>query len=161
LRPSSRNTIVRWASAFALVLLLPAVAAADIGIRRVVPDSASPGDSIRITVSGYLGAQPWRPMPVVLVAAARAPQPYPCRGGFCTPSVHAPELGKPPYHLLGQVRHWRALDRTGVNAVGVMTARVPQVRAGRYVLGLFCASCTRGPRGSVIIDYRLGLTVRS
>jgi hypothetical protein len=142
------------------ILVVPASAAADIGIQRVDPNAARPGENVRITVRGYLGERPWRPMPVVLVPASRAPRPYPCRGGYCTPSAYLRELSLPPYHLVGTVRNWRAFDGTGVNAVGVMTVRVPRVRAGGYLFGLFCASCTSGPKGSVIIDHRLVLTVR-
>jgi hypothetical protein len=159
-RSSSRRTIVRCTVALVFVLLLPASAGADIGIRGIVPNVARPGENIRVTVRGYLGERPWRPMPVVLVHASRTPRPYPCKGGYCTPSAYPRELRLPPYHLLGAVRSWRALDRTGVNAVGAMAVRVPRVRAGRYLLGLFCASCARGPKGSIIIDYRLVLTVR-
>ena len=104
-------------------------------------------------------------MPVVLVPASSAPQPYRCRRkgvtGICTPGVVLRRLSKPPYRLLGSVRRWKPFDSTKVNAVGVLAVRVPRVQPGRYLLGLFCASCTPGPKGGVIIDYRLGLTVRS
>jgi hypothetical protein len=146
--------------AILVALMLPATAVADIGVRSVNPTTAKPGQVVRITVAGYLGQRPWRPMPVVLVPQALAPRPYRCRGGFCTPAVVRAALTKAPYRLLGEVRRWQALDETGVNATGELRARIPDVRTGRYLLGLFCSSCTRGPKGSVIIDYRLTLVVR-
>lgn len=162
--PYVRRTLkVRSLFAVSLLLLLPAVAAADIGVTELEPRVARPGETIRITVRGYLGYEPWKPMPVVLVPASRAPQPYRCRRksviGICTPSVYPRQLVKPPYRPLGSVRRWKPFDSTMVNAVGVLAAQVPATAPGRYLLGLFCASCTPGPKGSVIIDYRLGLTV--
>jgi hypothetical protein len=163
--PSAVTGDVRFASVLASAALLPSVAAADIGVTRIDPDVARQGETIRITVRGYLGYGPWKPMPVVLVRSSKAPRPYPCRGdaggGICTPSVYPSELLRPPYSSLGSVRRWRAADNTGANGVGVLTTRIPRVGPGRYLVGLFCASCARGPKGSVIIDYRLVLKVRT
>lgn len=152
---------MRRALAFSLALALVVSAAArgDIGIVKLNPTTARPGDLITVVVAGYLGQRPWRPMPVVLIPSALAPPEVPFRGGFRSPIARRADLRPPRYRVVGAVRNWRAPDSTGVNARGVIRFRLPPVRPGRYVFALFCETCWPGPRGSLIIDRRLVLTV--
>jgi hypothetical protein len=59
------------------VFVLATVARGDIGIRKLMPTSARPGEQITIVAAGYLGPRPWRPMPVVMIPAKLAPKPRP------------------------------------------------------------------------------------
>lgn len=156
--------IVRLGAVSMCLLAFAGIAAvgamADIGIRSLTPTAASPGDKVRLTVSGYLGPKPWRPMPVVMVPASAAPKPYPCRAGFCTPRLYASQLRQSPYRLLGILSKWRVRRPGDESGSATFTFSVPELRPGRYVFGLFCATCAAGPRGSIIIDARLSLTVR-
>jgi hypothetical protein len=137
------------------VLLLPLAASADIGIRSIDAQTARTGDRVRITARGFLGARPWPAMPVEIVAAAQAPRPS--RLGV-TPRMRAERLRRPPYHLVGSIRGWRRLANG--HGVGTLEFRVPAVIPDRYVLGLFCDRCVRGPKGSLIIDRRLVMRVK-
>lgn len=161
--PTSAATYGRMRGALALLmvvaLVVPCAARADIGIIKLTPTAARPGDAVTIVVAGYLGPRPWRPMPVVMIPAKLAPKEVPFRGGFRSPIARRSELRPPPYRVVGAVRNWRPRDETGVNARGELRFRLPPVRPGRYVFALFCAPCWPGPRGSLIIDRRLVLTV--
>ena len=144
-----------------VALALPAAdARADIGIRKLSTSVARPGDFVTVFASGYLGPKPWRPMPVVMIPARLAPKLIPVRGGFASPRALRSQLTLPRYRVVGAIRAWRARDSTAVNATGRLRFRVPRVAAGIYVFGLFCERCTRGPKGSLIIDERLRLRVR-
>jgi hypothetical protein len=138
-----------------------AVASADIGIRAVSPREARPGSVARLTVRGYLGPKPWSAMEVVIVAAGRAPKPQPCGAGLCRPSFHRTALRHAPFTFVGLVKRWRPLAGRPDSGRAILTFRVPSVRPDRYVFGLFCERCRRGPRGSLIIDPRVVLLVRS
>lgn len=143
-----------------LALTLPATAGGDLGVQRLSPTVARPGDIVTIVGGGFLGPKPWRPMPVVMIPAARAPKPVPFRDGFRTPIARRSDLRPPRYRVIGEIRRWHAIDETGVNATGRLRFRGPCVPAGRYVFALFCDRCWSGPKGSLIIDSRLVLTVR-
>jgi hypothetical protein len=145
---------VLLAIASVLVLAFAGSATADIGIREISRGSASPGGVVRVTARGFLGEPPSPAMPVVMVAAARAPRPS--RFGV-TPLMRPERLRRPPYRLLGSVRQWRRLPNG--HGVGNLSFRVPRVAHGRYVFGLFCDRCVNGPKGSLIIDYKLVLRV--
>lgn len=147
--------------AVVVALTLPGIGRGDIGILEPSKSVARPGESVSVIVAGYLGPKPWPPMPVVMIPAALAPKPVPVRGGFAAPQARRSDLRPPRYRIVGEVRSWRARDRTGVNAIGELRFRVPRVPAGRYVLALFCDSCASGPAGSLIIDGRLALRVPS
>jgi hypothetical protein len=73
--------------------------------------------------------------------------------------LYAAALRRPPFAWLGTIRRWRSLKQPEAG-IGQIAFRVPLVAPGRYVFGLYCASCTPGPRGSLIIDPRLTLVVR-
>jgi hypothetical protein len=149
-------------AAIALALLVPIQPAdADIGIVALSPRHAHSGDRIRVTAAGYLGMthQIFR---VILVPEARAPQPHSCRNGtsICTPSFLPARLERPPFTLVGKVTRWRQIGPSGIRqGRAMLTFRLPPVAPGRYVLGLFCPSCTRGPKGSLIIAADLILRV--
>jgi hypothetical protein len=135
------------------------IAAADIGIRKARPTVVQPGDVAHVEADGYLGPKPWPAMPVVIVKASAAPRPYRCRGlRSCSPRLRPSALRRKPFVWVGRIRRWR--DRGQGSATGSLAFRVPHVEAARYVFGLYCASCTPGPSGSLIIDRRISLIVR-
>jgi hypothetical protein len=145
-----RRTLIGLAT---LALIFPAEAAADIGIVGVAPTHARPGDPIRVTAQGYLGMTSW-PYPVVMVEAHRAPQPYSCMQGtaICEPSILPAALGRPPFIVVGWIMHWQRIAPLGAQqGRATLIFRIPRVPAGRYVFGLFCSPCARGPKGSVIV----------
>jgi len=146
--------------AFALVLAVAAPpAAADIGITSIDRSVASPGQFVRLTATGYLGPQPWRAYPIAMVSARSAPEPYACRGGYCSPRLRLAALRRAPYVFLGYL-NWRPRMASDESGRGTLRFRVPRVRPGRYVFALFCESCVGGPQGSVIVDQRLALRIR-
>jgi hypothetical protein len=138
----------------AIALAAPtAVARGDIGIVGVAPTHARPGDRIRVTAQGYLGMTTW-PYPVVMVEARRAPQPYSCMHGtaICEPSFLPTALSRPPFDLVGWIMHWQRIAPLGAQqGRATLTFRLPRVAPGLYAFGLFCASCTPGPKGSLIV----------
>ncbi|HEV3479032.1 MAG TPA: hypothetical protein VG144_06240 [Gaiellaceae bacterium] len=134
--------------------LLPLTASADIGIDRISHKAARPGDVVRVTARGFLGAEPWPAMPVVLVAAVNAARPS-IYGA--SPTMRPERLRRKPYRLLGAIVRWRPLPNG--HGVGHLSFRVPRVARGRYVFGLFCDRCVNGPKGSRIIDHGLVLRV--
>ena len=116
---------------------------------------------MELGASGYLAARPWPALPVAMLPAARAPRPQPCHGnGFCAPAVTPAALGRPPFTIVGSIHNWRARN-AAANASGSLRFRVPNLAPGRYVFALFCPACTPGPRGSLIIDPRLVLTIHA
>jgi hypothetical protein len=145
--------------ALLLALALPGTVRGDIGIRRLSVSMARPGDTVSVVAAGYLGSKPWRPMPVVMIPAALAPEPFAVPGGFAAPRARRSQLRPPRYRVVGSIARWRARDRTGVNATGRLVFHVPRVSVGRYVFALFCDACTPGPAGSLIIDEKLVLRV--
>lgn len=147
-----------WLSVL-IALALPTSAQGDIGIRRLSPSVARPGDFVTVMASGFPGPKPWRPMPVVLIPAALAPEPVARHGGFASPSALRSQLKPPRYRIVGEIRDWRPHDGSGANVSGRLHFRVPRVAPGVYVLALFCDACTSGPKGSLIIDLRLRLSV--
>jgi hypothetical protein len=148
--------------ALALALLSSVQSAdADIGIVGVSPTHARTGDRIRVTAAGYLGMT-HQIFTVILVPRAQAPQPHSCLSGtaICTPAFLPARLKRPPFTPVGKVTRWRQIGPRDIRqGRATLTFRLPRVAPGRYVLGLFCPSCTRGPKGSLIIDDDLVLRV--
>jgi hypothetical protein len=141
------------------VALAASAAHADIGIRAVQPSTAQVGDLVRVTARGFLGEKPWPAMRVVFVKASAAPTPFRCgERGICRPRLREPQLRRSPFVWVGAIRRWRA-EGSGRGS-GELTFRVPRVEPARYVVGLYCAACTPGACGSLIIDPRLTLVVR-
>ena len=132
-------------------------ARADIGIVGVAPRHARAGDRIRVTAAGYLGMT-HQTFTVALMPARRAPHPYSCMQGttFCEPSFLPAALQRPPFKIVGTITRWRQVGPLGVHqGKATLSFRLPRVATGRYVFGLFCPSCIRGPRGSLIVAYDL------
>ena len=153
---------IALAAAGLAAMLLADGSRADIGIRSVEPAVARAGGLVRLTISGFLGPRPWSKLPIVIVAERRAPKPYACRpNAICPPSLRRRSLARRPYMHVATVREWRPIGGSRTSGVATVVIRVPRVAPGRYVFGLFCAACTRGPKGSLIIDARLVLTVRA
>jgi hypothetical protein len=69
----------------------------------------------------------------------------------------AGRLGRPPYLPVGAVSRWRT--QPDGHAIGTLAFTMPRLARERYVLGLFCERCVRGPKGSLIIDYSLVVSV--
>jgi hypothetical protein len=129
------------------------VASADIGIVRVSPTRVRPGDRVAVTAAGYLGMTR-QVFTVVLMPSAKAPKPYSCMNGtaVCTPAFLPARLRLAPFTAVGKIRRWQRVGPRGVRqGRATLTFRFPRVAAGRYKLGLFCPSCTRGPKGSLIV----------
>lgn len=149
-------------AALALTLLSPVRSAgADIGIVGLSPTHAHTGDRIRLTAAGYLGMT-HQIFTVILVPKAQAPQPHSCLSGtaICTPDYLPSRLTRPPFTPVGKVKRWRQIGPPGIRqGRAILTFRLPRVAPGRYVLGLFCPSCTRGQKGSLIIADDLILRV--
>ena len=136
--PYSRVVGVRVA-ALALVsaVVLAAPASADVGV-ELLTTSARRGAIVRINVFA-----PPR-MPLYLVTASRALQPHRCHGdAICAPSS------------IGPPNHWPyvRLRPLSPRSSFIMRAGVPaRLRPGRYRAVLYCESCYRGPRGSLVIS---------
>ena len=149
-------------AAVAIALLLPIrSASADIGIVGLSPSHARTGDRVRVTAAGYLGMT-HQILTVILVPEARAPKPYSCLGGtaICTPSFLPARMTRAPFTPVGEITRWRQVGPRGIRqGRAILTFRLPRVAPGRYLLGLFCPSCTRGPKGSLIIADNLILRV--
>jgi hypothetical protein len=134
---------------------------ADIAIVGVSPTHARTGERIRVTAAGYLGMT-HQIFTVILVPEASAPEPHSCLDGsaICTPAFLPARLKRPPFTPVGKVTSWRLIGPRGSRqGRAILTFRLPRVAPGRYVLGLFCPSCTRGPKGSLIIADDLVLRV--
>lgn len=155
MRPVGRIVVL---IATPIFLLTTAAASADIDIDVVTPRRATPGDPVRMTARGFLGQKPWPAMEVAMIPMAKAPKkPY---WGI---AMRRPRLRRPPYRIVGKIRRWRPLPPRPYqygHGEGSIVFRTPAVRSGRYVFGLFCEPCLSGPRGNLIIDRRLVLTVR-
>ena len=147
------------AVAIAVALTVPPVAGADVGIVKVAPSNARQGDLIRVTVQGYRGMT-HQPLPVVMVKRDLAPLPRSCRKGtaICEPSFWPSELRRPRFRVVGSFTRWR--PRAAEQGRASITFRLPGVAPGRYVFGLFCPSCARGTKGTLIVADKLVLTVR-
>jgi hypothetical protein len=138
------------------LLVVAAPAPADIGIVKVEPTVARPGALVRVYVNGYVPLHA-PAMPIVLVRSDLMPRPYTCRDGstICEPIVWRRRLARPPYHVLGFATHWIRSRRLPDHADAILSAALPDVRAGRYTLALWCGPCVRGPQGSLIAGPRL------
>jgi hypothetical protein len=150
-----RRTLI--AAVFA-ILLMPLAASADIDIDVVTPRRARPGDPVRVTARGFLGPRPWPAMEVAMIPMAKAPKPQ--HWGV---AMRRARLRRPPFRIVGTIRRWRPLPPRPYqygHGEGSIVFRTPDVRSGRYLFGLFCDPCLRGPRGNLIIDRRLVLKVR-
>lgn len=79
---------------------------------------------------------------------------------LCEPSFLPPALDRPPFKVVGSIRRWRVVGPRGAQqGRATLLFRLPVVAPGRYVFGLFCPSCIRGPKGSLIVAYELVLRV--
>jgi hypothetical protein len=130
-------------------LLAPPTASADIDIDLISRKTATPGQLVRVTAAGFVGSTPWV-APVVMRPAAGASR--------VSQSLYYGRLLRPPYRLVGTIREWHGRTRNR-HAWGYVVFRVPRVKLGRYVFGLFCPPCARGPKGSLIVEPALVLTI--
>jgi hypothetical protein len=128
------------------VLVAPATARADIGITRVSPTSASPGQSVEVDIGcGWpRGCGPR--LPVFLIAAGTAPEPRPCRmnseKAVCTPIRRGPPRER-PYLFLGSATK---ADGTTYGQLYQLRFQGPNLRPGLYAFVVYAAY--RRPRGS-------------
>jgi hypothetical protein len=117
-----------------LAVSLVATGSGDIGV-QLITTTAHPGQIARL--QGPAG------MPLYVVTASRAPQPYPCgKNAICAPRSTGPPHGWPYVRL-------RVLSRT---SSGVIRFRVPALLAGQYRAVVYCEPCYRGPTGSLIVS---------
>jgi hypothetical protein len=145
--------LLRWflvALTVGSVLLAPSPAAGDVGVVRVHPAVAAPGQSVTVEVGcgGPCGPR----MPISLVPLAQAPVPRPCtfRGEKAVCSPHAAEPPRrPPYVLLGT-----ATQDSPPSAVLTdyrLRFRVPTVTPGAYAF-VICSGCASGRRGTLVVN---------
>jgi hypothetical protein len=140
-----------------------AVTEADVGIESVSPRAGQPGQHVVLTVgcgacrSAAIVNGPAHPpadFPIFLIPAAQAPRIVPCPGsssGLCAPSSVGPPSGD-PFVPLGRAKptfRERDLARTPMPRYR-LRFRIPEVEPGSYTLVIYCGSCYRGPRGSLI-----------
>jgi hypothetical protein len=133
-----------------VALMAPPSALADIDIDEISRKTARPGQHVRVTAAGFVGSGGWT-APVVMLPASRASR--------VSQRLQYSRLARPPYRLVGTIRSWHGLTRNH-HAWGFVVFRTPKLRPGRYVFGLFCPPCVRGPKGSLIVDPALVLTVK-
>jgi hypothetical protein len=141
---SLRILAVAFVVATLLLLTSPASASADVGLilRRSVVRTGEV-----MTIWG--GCRD----PIFLV-----PEAFAKRVGlssFSLPAARPPT--SPPYRLLGRTRCTGRIHYVGdfpdgdwSSWSGYLRFRVPRVRPGRYELVVYCASCRRGPGGSLV-----------
>jgi hypothetical protein len=187
-RPKLAIALTTLVATLALISALAATARADVGVTRVSPPVATPGDWVVLTLgcgfcyppcvgpaghshpAGYdhgacmldTGRKPPGAFPISLVPSAKAPSPHPCRGGLCPGEAPDPPDGG-AYRFLG-----RATPPPGGNdpASGLIPRyllgfRVPAVGAGRYTFVIFCAACNRGSGGSLVASGELRVRTRA
>jgi hypothetical protein len=138
-----------------LVLVLAALiatppASADIDIDEISRNVARPGQLVRVTAAGFVGSTSWV-APIVMLPASRASR--------VSLRLRYTRLRRPPYRMVGTIRTWHGLTRMG-HAWGFVVFRTPRMKPGRYVFGMFCPPCVRGPKGSLIVEPALVLTVK-
>jgi hypothetical protein len=126
-------------------------AAADVGVVRVSPTVASPGQPVLLGVGCGFCARPTS-FSISLVPIAEAPRPHPCQGSaLCAPRAAAPPHDR-PFVLLGRTRAGRAL-LPGADPPGSeshLRFQVPDVQPGRYAFVIFVPGRGRAARGMLI-----------
>jgi hypothetical protein len=130
-------------------MIAPPTASADIDIDQISRKTATPGQLVRVTAAGFVGSTPWV-APIVMLPASGASR--------VSQRMYSSRLLRPPYRLVGTIRRWHGQTRNR-HAWGYVVFRVPRAKPGRYVFGLFCPPCVRGPKGSLIVDPTLVLTL--
>lgn len=166
MHPLPRRSIVLTLSLFLLLAggaVWTAGTEADVGIESVSPRAGQPGQDVVLTVgcgacrSAVIVNGPAHPpadFPIFLVPLAQAPRAGPCPGGssgLCTPFSVGPPAGD-RFVPLGRAKptfRERDLARTPMPRYR-LRFRIPEVGPGSYALVIYCASCYRGPRGSLI-----------
>jgi MYXO-CTERM domain-containing protein len=110
-------------------LAAPAVAHGDIGITRVSPMSATPGQPVKVEIGcGWPKGCPER-IPVSLVASRKVPEPHPCGdNALCSPTTGGPPR-QSPYVFLGRATR---TARTGYLQSYELRVEVPNLRPGPY-----------------------------
>ncbi len=128
----NRNMTRVFALVAVCLVVIPA-ARADVGA-RLDRSRAYPGERVRATSGGFY-------LSLYLAPASTVPQSRRCRGGtaICAPT----SLGPP------KRKGWVWLGRFFPTRPS-FHFRVPAVRPGPYRPVVYCAPCTRGPRGSLI-----------
>jgi hypothetical protein len=136
----------------AVLLIAAPAATADIGVVRVNPKVASPGERVDLEV-GCGGCHGGSSFPVSLIPVAKAPRLRPCNGdAVCLPDAARPLDGRSAV-LLGATS---AETRSGPVAKSDLNFAVPRIAAGRYAFVIFCEGCVSGPQGGLIADTRPG-----
>jgi hypothetical protein len=127
-------SVLAWAT-----LLAVQPARADIGVVGVDPGSGTRGETVTVSISCG-GCQPggFR-LPVSLVRFEDRPLAHPCGpNALCEERATGPPKD-PPFAFLGRT------SRTGRLQIAI-----PDLRPGVYAFVVYCATCYRGPGGSMI-----------
>jgi hypothetical protein len=136
----TRKTALAFVAAALIALSLSSVAAADVGLilRRA---TAHPGAAMTVWGGCY--------EPIYLVPESFA--------RVTLPEAHPPT--RQPYRLLGRTSCTRRMHYVGsypagdwASWSGLLRFRVPRVLPGRYQLVVYCASCRRGPGGTLVVN---------
>jgi hypothetical protein len=145
----------------AVLLIAASAARGDVGVVSVDPKAAGPGEGVNLTVGcGACSAE--ASFPVSLIPVKSAPRPHPCgENALCNPTAAGPPRDG-PFVFLGSTSGGRPLY-SGADRVGSksdLRFGVPELVPGGYAFVIFCASCVRGPRGSLLDDTRPGQLLR-
>ena len=133
-------------------------ASGDIGVTRVSPRHARPGE--RVTVSIRTGgsirspARALGPFPVSLVPLAEAPRPHACGTrtlALCLPASVGPPKA-PPFVFLGQAKFAKRQSNRSLGDFR-LPFPVPALRPGTYVFVIYSGGAYPGTRGGLVIDY--------
>jgi hypothetical protein len=126
-------------------LAAPASAQADIGIMRVSPMSAAPGQPVNVEIGcGWPKGCPDR-IAVSVVLAHKVPKPHPCGdNALCSPTSSGPPR-RAPYVFLGRATRTK---RTDYLQRYELSGRLPSLRPGGYA---FVAYVPMGHQGTGIL----------
>jgi hypothetical protein len=124
-----------------LTFVVAPPARADIAVTGVNPASGVPGEKVTLRI-GCGGCPPrGLRLPVSLVPLDDRPLPYPCRpNALCRPRAASPPK-HPPFIFLGRTTRTHRLR-----------FQIPDTAPGVYAFVIYCASCQRGPGGSLIAN---------
>jgi hypothetical protein len=130
--------IVVVASFTVALLAVPGAARADVGV-TLDRTSGRPGELVQATSSALT-------LSLYLAPAATVPRPRSCQDGraICAPTSLGPPR-RAGWTWLGRFFPTRPSFRF----------RVPRAEPGLYRAVVYCAPCTRGPRGSLIAGRQL------
>jgi hypothetical protein len=144
-----RKPLVAGLSALAM-LIAAGPAEGDIGVTRVRPNAAGPGQVVELG-TGCGGIHCPGRFPVSLVPSVQVPRDRPCReNALCSPVVPEPPR-KRPFVFLGWAKE---TDSTSYGRRYELRFHVPRVRPGVYAFVIYGAVRGPSPGGILITGTR-------